>query len=167
TALGTAPADPLFLYYFPDALRNATAGQWKLSWKFGFHLTCSTSNVSELYYYHFDHMEPTELIFSVAEGGQSLDLNTLNSSCPDSAFSTTYEVVDYQTVRDDCPILSETDPEPSPFATLSKAFIMEESQLQKATVWALDNPTESITTTAQIFKVPPSKLRIKDLGDSK
>ncbi|OBT70875.1 hypothetical protein VF21_10070 [Pseudogymnoascus sp. 05NY08] len=36
---------------------------------------------------------------------------------------------------------------------------MEESQLQKATAWALDNPTESITTTARIFKVPPSKLR--------
>ncbi|KAL3462008.1 hypothetical protein BJX64DRAFT_288750 [Aspergillus heterothallicus] len=114
TALGTAPADPLFLYYFPDALRNATAGQWRLSWKFGFRLTCSTSNVSELYYYHFDHLRPTELIFSVAEGGQSLDLNTLNRSCPDSDFSTTYEVVDYQTVRDGCPILTETSPEASP-----------------------------------------------------
>lgn len=133
TALGTAPADPLFLYYFPDALRNATAGQWKLSWKFGFHLTCSTSNVSELYYYHFDHMEPTELIFSVAEGGQSLDLNTLNSSCPDSAFSTTYEVVDYQTVRDDCPILSETDPEPSPCTLKFNESLVDEMNAGAAT----------------------------------
>ncbi|KAL5001081.1 hypothetical protein BDV10DRAFT_182640 [Aspergillus recurvatus] len=126
TNLGTAPADPLFLYYFPEALRNATAGQWKLSWKFGFQLTCSTTNVSELYYYQFDHMQPTELIFSVGEGGESASLDNLNSSCPDSSVSTTYEVIDYQTVRDGCPILNGTSPRATPCALKFNQSLVDE-----------------------------------------
>ncbi|KAL4767187.1 hypothetical protein BDW60DRAFT_226863 [Aspergillus nidulans var. acristatus] len=126
TDLGTAPADPLFLYYFPESLRNATAGQWKLSWKFGFELTCSTTNVSELFYYQFDHLQPTEVIFSVDEGGESASFDRLNSSCPDSSVSTTYEIVDYRTVRDHCPILNETAPEATPCALKSNQSLVDE-----------------------------------------
>ncbi|KAL3478269.1 hypothetical protein BJX99DRAFT_256595 [Aspergillus californicus] len=133
TDLETAPADPLFLYYFPETLRNATAGQWKLSWKFGFHLTCSTTNVSELYYYQFDHMQPTELIFSVGEGGESASLNGLNSSCPDSSFSTVYEVVDYKTVDDGCPILNATTPKASPCALKFNQSLVDEMNAGAAT----------------------------------
>ncbi|KAL4802211.1 hypothetical protein BDV18DRAFT_164387 [Aspergillus unguis] len=133
TSLGTTPADPLFLYYFPEALHNATAGQWKLSWKFGFYLTCSTTNISELIYNYFDHMQPTELIFSVAEGGKLLDLNSLNSSCPDSDFSTVYKVVDYKTVKYYCPILSETPPEASPCTLKFNESLVDEMNAGAAT----------------------------------
>ncbi|KAL5044633.1 hypothetical protein BDW71DRAFT_209012 [Aspergillus fruticulosus] len=133
TALGTAPSDPLFLYYFPDILRNATTGQWKLSWKFGFQLTCSTTNISELFYYYFDHMQPTELIFSVAEGGQSLNLNNLNGSCPNSDFSTMYEVIDYKTVSYGCPILNDTAPKATPCALKFNQSLVDEMNAGAAT----------------------------------
>jgi hypothetical protein len=69
----------------------------------------------------------------VAEGGQNLDLNSLNSSCPDSDFSTTYEVVDYQTVRDGCPILNETSPKASPCALKFNQSLVEEINAGAAT----------------------------------
>lgn len=71
-------------------------------------------------------MQPTELIFSVDDGGESISLDRLNSSCPDSSSSITYEVIDYKTVRDDCPILNKTSPEATPCALKFNQSLVDE-----------------------------------------
>lgn len=121
-----APTDPYFLYYYPEHLSNLTEGRWKLSWKFGFHITCANNglNTSD----HFQHQKPQELIFQVDGSGKTVDILALsNNSCPDQ--STTFRIVDWQVPfisSDRCPILSPTAPTPQPCALTFNESLIEE-----------------------------------------
>ncbi|KAJ5114020.1 hypothetical protein N7456_002554 [Penicillium angulare] len=132
TTYGKTPADPLFLYYFPDALRNISTGEWKLSWKFGFYLTCSKTNYSEQPLYQFDRLQPTELIFSVSQSGEELDLLALgnsSTSCTDTANSSsiTYHIIDYETeLSGNCPILNQTSLKATPCALSFNQTLVDE-----------------------------------------
>ncbi|KAL2830487.1 hypothetical protein BDW59DRAFT_141023 [Aspergillus cavernicola] len=133
TVSGPVPADPLILYFFPSSLRNFTVGQWKLSWKFGFQYTCSSTNISEQNYPYFDNAEPTELIFSIAEEGAAIDLLAIgngSSSCPDTSTAITLEAIEFdQTVMthgDLCPILNKTIPSATPCALRYNQSMVDE-----------------------------------------
>ncbi|KAL4794248.1 hypothetical protein BDV19DRAFT_365078 [Aspergillus venezuelensis] len=69
------------------------------------------------------------MVFSMDEGGHNVSAaldNMMGFSCPDQNFSKTHEVTDYKTVKDWCPILTDSSPDPAPCALKFNQSLVDE-----------------------------------------